>query len=62
MQTQIDNREQYQLVAVRRDGAEVVLISNLSKVRAESIRASLVDSRAFADLRVEPAEPVEEKK
>ena len=56
MQIQIDNREHYRLIAVRRDGTEVVLISDLSKVRAESIRASLVDSRAFADIRVEPAE------
>jgi hypothetical protein len=55
MQIQIENREQYQLVAVRRDGTEVVLVSNLSRVRADSVRASLVDSRAFADLRVEPA-------
>jgi len=59
MHTQIENREQHQVVAVRRDGTEVVLISHLSKVRAESIRASLVDSRAFAEIRVEP---VEEKK
>jgi hypothetical protein len=56
MPMQIENHEHYQLVAVRRDGTEVVLISNLSKVRAASIRASLVDSRAFADIRVEPVE------
>jgi hypothetical protein len=56
MQTQIENDGQYRLVAVRRDGTEVVLISNLSRIRAEAIRASLVDSRAFAEIRIEPAE------
>src|SRR5262245_17034645 len=56
MQTQIEKRDQYRLVAVRHDRTEAVLISNLSRVRAESIRASLADSRAFADIRIEPAE------
>jgi hypothetical protein len=56
MQLQIENREQYRLVAVRRDGMEVVLISHLTMARAEFIRASLTDARAFADIRIEPAE------
>ena len=56
MPIQIENHELFQLVAVRHDRTEAVLVSNLSQVRAESIRASLIDSRAFADIRVEPAE------
>ena len=56
MQSHIENRELFRLVAVRRDGTEVVLTSNLSQVRAESIRANLVESRAFTDIRVEQDE------
>jgi hypothetical protein len=54
MQTQIENHDKYRLVAVRWDGTEAVMISNLSIARAESVRANLVDSRAFADIRIEP--------
>jgi len=56
MQLQIENHEEFRLVAVRRDGTEVVLMSHLSRARAESIRASLIDARAFADIRIEPTE------
>jgi hypothetical protein len=55
MQRQIENCEKYRVVAVRREGTEAVLISNLSRPRAEAIQASLVDCRAFTEIRIEPA-------
>jgi hypothetical protein len=55
MQTQIKNHDKYRLVAVRWNGTEAVIISDLSIARAESVKANLVDSRAFADIRIEPA-------
>ena len=54
MRPQIENREQYRLVAVQSDGTEMVLISDLSMHRAESIRAGLGDSIAVTDIRIEP--------
>jgi len=55
MRNQLENRERCRLVAVRPDGTKVVLLSNLSQQQAESIRADLVDPRAFAEIRIEAA-------
>lgn len=59
MQEAPKNHELCRVIAVRTDGEEVVLAQHIHEARAESVRDALIDSRAFADIRVEvePARP-----
>ena len=53
MQDATKQPEYYRVVAVRVDGGEVVLADHMPEPRAESVRDALIDSRAFADIRIE---------
>ena len=57
MQEAPRNHEFCRVIAVRADGGEVVLAQHIHEARAESVRDALIDSRAFADIRVEVEAP-----
>ena len=43
----------YRVVAIRPDGAQVILVTDLTKERAQAIVDALHDVSAFSDLRIE---------